>query len=44
MASQDEAFEKALNAMYWSGYWTAIYHVYLVYICKVALLANIFSL
>ncbi|EAU93283.1 hypothetical protein CC1G_12189 [Coprinopsis cinerea okayama7 len=26
MASQDEAFSRALNAMYWSGYWTAVYH------------------
>ena len=25
--SQDEAFAKALNAMYWGGYWTAMYHV-----------------
>ena len=25
--SQDEAFRNALNAMYWTGYWTAIYHV-----------------
>jgi hypothetical protein len=23
----DEAFEKAMQAMYWSGYWTAVYHV-----------------
>ena len=27
LASRDEAFEKALNAMYWTGYWTAVYHV-----------------
>ena len=27
MVSQDEAFSRALNAMYWGGYWTAIYHV-----------------
>ncbi|GJE94252.1 hypothetical protein PsYK624_104210 [Phanerochaete sordida] len=26
VVGQDEAFEKALNAMYWSGYWTAVYH------------------
>ncbi|KAF9482418.1 hypothetical protein BDN70DRAFT_875174 [Pholiota conissans] len=26
MVSQDEAFSRALNAMYWSGYWTAMYH------------------
>ncbi|KZT68448.1 hypothetical protein DAEQUDRAFT_757525 [Daedalea quercina L-15889] len=26
MVSQDEAFSRALNAMYWSGYWTAVYH------------------
>ncbi|KAL0570189.1 hypothetical protein V5O48_011779 [Marasmius crinis-equi] len=26
MASRDEAFSRALNAMYWSGYWTAVYH------------------
>ncbi|KAJ3774835.1 hypothetical protein FB446DRAFT_786545 [Lentinula raphanica] len=24
--SQDEAFKRALEATYWSGYWTAIYH------------------
>jgi len=23
---QDEAFRNALNAMYWTGYWTAVYH------------------
>ncbi|KIM39114.1 hypothetical protein M413DRAFT_236086 [Hebeloma cylindrosporum] len=26
VVSQDEAFSRALNAMYWGGYWTAIYH------------------
>ncbi|KAH9921302.1 uncharacterized protein B0H18DRAFT_1021343 [Fomitopsis serialis] len=26
MVSQDEAFSRALNASYWSGYWTAAYH------------------
>ncbi|KAJ7019370.1 hypothetical protein C8F04DRAFT_1147830 [Mycena alexandri] len=26
MASQDEAFARALGAMYWGGYWTAVYH------------------
>ena len=25
--SQDEAFSRAMTAMYWSGYWTAVYHV-----------------
>ncbi|KAI0770969.1 hypothetical protein BD413DRAFT_476776 [Trametes elegans] len=25
-ASQDEAFSRAMTAMYWSGYWTAVYH------------------
>ena len=25
--TQDEAFEKALSATYWAGYWTAMYHV-----------------
>src|SRR5277367_935908 len=25
--SQDEAFSRALGAMYWVGYWTAVYHV-----------------
>lgn len=25
--SQDEAFKRALEATYWSGYWTAVYHV-----------------
>ncbi|KAI0638818.1 hypothetical protein C8Q77DRAFT_8666 [Trametes polyzona] len=23
---QDEAFSRAMTAMYWSGYWTAVYH------------------
>jgi len=27
MVSQDEAFSRAMNAMYWGGYWTAMYHV-----------------
>ena len=27
MISQDEAFSRALSAMYWGGYWTAMYHV-----------------
>ncbi|KAF4623318.1 hypothetical protein D9613_001527 [Agrocybe pediades] len=26
MVSQDEAFQRALSAMYWGGYWTAMYH------------------
>ncbi|KIY62971.1 hypothetical protein CYLTODRAFT_446899 [Cylindrobasidium torrendii FP15055 ss-10] len=26
MVSQDEAFKRALGAMYWTGYWTAMYH------------------
>ncbi|KAF9242365.1 hypothetical protein BU15DRAFT_43961 [Melanogaster broomeanus] len=26
MVSQDEAFSNALSAMYWGGYWTAVYH------------------
>ncbi|KAG6879016.1 hypothetical protein C0992_005843 [Termitomyces sp. T32_za158] len=26
VVSQDEAFTRALGAMYWSGYWTAMYH------------------
>jgi hypothetical protein len=30
--SQDEAFSRALNAMYWGGYWTAVYHVGLPFI------------
>jgi len=25
--SQDEVFQNALNAVYWAGYWTAVYHV-----------------
>ena len=25
--SRDEAFSNALSAMYWGGYWTAVYHV-----------------
>ncbi|KAF5382797.1 hypothetical protein D9757_007280 [Collybiopsis confluens] len=27
MVSQDEAFKRALEATYWSGYWTAVYHM-----------------
>ena len=27
MVNQDEAFSRAMTAMYWSGYWTAVYHV-----------------
>ena len=27
LVSPDEAFSKALGAMYWAGYWTAAYHV-----------------
>ena len=27
VVSQDEAFSRALSAMYWGGYWTAMYHV-----------------
>ena len=27
IVGQDEAFSRALSAMYWSGYWTAVYHV-----------------
>lgn len=27
MVNQDEAFSRALSAMYWGGYWTAVYHV-----------------
>ncbi|KIM52368.1 hypothetical protein SCLCIDRAFT_1164107 [Scleroderma citrinum Foug A] len=26
MVSRDEAFNNALSAMYWTGYWTAVYH------------------
>ncbi|KAJ6614894.1 hypothetical protein B0H10DRAFT_2043060 [Mycena sp. CBHHK59/15] len=26
MPGQDEAFARALGAMYWGGYWTAVYH------------------
>ncbi|OJA08890.1 hypothetical protein AZE42_07838 [Rhizopogon vesiculosus] len=26
MVSRDEAFNRALSAMYWGGYWTAVYH------------------
>ncbi|EJF58766.1 hypothetical protein BD309DRAFT_971366 [Dichomitus squalens] len=26
IVSQDEAFSNAMTAMYWSGYWTAVYH------------------
>ncbi|TCD62363.1 hypothetical protein EIP91_006972 [Steccherinum ochraceum] len=26
MVSQDEAFQRAMSAMYWGGYWTAVYH------------------
>ena len=27
IVSQDEAFSRAMTAMYWGGYWTAMYHV-----------------
>jgi hypothetical protein len=27
IVDQDEAFSRALGAMYWSGYWTAMYNV-----------------
>ena len=27
VVSRDEAFQNALSAMYWGGYWTAVYHV-----------------
>jgi hypothetical protein len=27
VVSQDEAFSRAMTAMYWGGYWTAMYHV-----------------
>ena len=26
-AGRDEAFGNAMSAMYWAGYWTAVYHV-----------------
>ncbi|KAJ3849602.1 hypothetical protein EV368DRAFT_75613 [Lentinula lateritia] len=29
MVSQDDAFKRALEATYWSGYWTAVYHAIL---------------
>jgi len=28
--SRDDAFNRALGAMYWTGYWTAVYHVSLI--------------
>ena len=31
---QDEAFSRAMNAMYWTGYWTAVYHVSRSYLCR----------
>lgn len=36
MVSQDEAFTNAMTAMYWSGYWTAVYHVSLLTLPVVA--------
>jgi hypothetical protein len=27
MVSQDEAFSRAMGAMYWAGYYSAVYHV-----------------
>ena len=30
MVSQDEAFSRALQAMYWAGYYSAVYHVNLL--------------
>lgn len=32
MVSQDEAFSKAMNAMYWAGYYTAVYHVSMIFL------------
>ncbi|KAJ3810957.1 hypothetical protein F5876DRAFT_40710 [Lentinula aff. lateritia] len=32
MVSQDDAFKRALEATYWSGYWTAVYHVRLMFL------------
>lgn len=29
-ATQDEAFNNAMGAMYWAGYWTAVYHVRII--------------
>ena len=28
MVTQDEAFSRAVSAMYWGGYWTAMYQVW----------------
>ena len=28
MVNQDEAFSRAVSAMYWGGYWTAMYQVW----------------
>jgi hypothetical protein len=33
----DSAFERALGAMYWAGYWTAVYHVRLVFFVALSL-------
>ena len=35
MVTQDEAFSRAVSAMYWGGYWTAMYQVWHLFtICR----------
>jgi hypothetical protein len=40
MVSRDEAFSRALSAMYWGGYWTAVYHVSPLRACYWVLLTH----
>ena len=42
MVSQDEAFSRALNAMYWGGYWTAMYHVCISFFTYLLILDQFF--
>jgi hypothetical protein len=40
--SQDDAFTRAMGAMYWTGYWTAVYHVSPDHIsCRILLIVSI---
>lgn len=43
MVSQDEAFTRALGAMYWGGYWTAMYHVSFLLLNQTMLIYSTFS-
>lgn len=43
MVSRDEAFNRALSAMYWGGYWTAVYHVSPTQACRGPLLISLLA-